>query len=121
MLFFYLEFYKVSIFFLISFLLACIILFLSYQVSVYNPDVEKLSTYECGFDPYGDARNNFDVRFYLVGLLFLIFDLETIFFLPWSVSLSFLSNNAFWGMLDFIFELIVGFIYVWRIGVLDWE
>lgn len=121
MLFFYLEFYKIILFFTISFKLAIFILYLSYWVSTNNPDVEKLSTYECGFDPYGDARNHFDVRFYLVGLLFLIFDLETIFFLPWSISISFLSNSAFWGMLDFILELIVGFIYVWRLGVLDWE
>lgn len=121
MIFFQQELYKLGVFFLCSLILALIILFASYRVSSYNPDVEKLSTYECGFDPYGDARNNFDVRFYLVGLLFLIFDLETVFFLPWSISLSFLTLNAFWGMLDFIVELIVGFIYVWRIGVLDWE
>jgi NADH-quinone oxidoreductase subunit A len=121
MVFFQQELYKLGIFFFCSFILALIILFASYRVSAYNPDVEKLSTYECGFDPYGDARNNFDVRFYLVGLLFLIFDLETVFFLPWSISLSFLTLNAFWGMFDFIVELVVGFIYVWRIGVLDWE
>jgi len=93
----------------------------SFFLSGQNPDVEKLSPYECGFDPYGDARNSFDVRFYIVGLLFLVFDLETVFIFPWLVSSSVLSISAFWGMTDFILELFIGFYYVWVIGVLDWE
>lgn len=121
MTFFHHEFSNISLFFLCSFILAVIILLASYLVSSYNPDSEKVSAYECGFDPYEDARNNFDVRFYLIALLFLIFDLETIFFLPWSVSLSFLTLNGFGGMLDFIFELLVGYIYAWIVGALEWE
>lgn len=121
MILFYIEFCKVGLFIFFCLVLSILILLISFFVSISQPDTEKLSTYECGFDPYGDARNHFDVRFYLVGLLFLIFDLETIFFLPWSVTISFLTINSFWGMFDFILELLIGFFYVWKIGVLDWE
>jgi len=86
-----------------------------------NPDTAKLSMYECGFEPYEDARNIFDVRFYLVAILFLIFDLETVFFFPWSVSIIHLNPNGFWLMIDFAFELIIGYIYAWVIGALDWK
>ena len=121
MLLFYQKFYIIGLFLSASIFLALFILFLSYRVSAYNPDLEKLSTYECGFDPYEDARNNFDVRFYLVAILFLIFDLETIFFFPWTISLSFITNNGFFGMIDFIIELFAGFIYAWQVGALEWE
>lgn len=121
MTFFHQEFSNISFFFFFSLLLSVGILIISHFVSISNPDSEKLSAYECGFDPYEDARNNFDVRFYLIALLFLIFDLETIFFLPWSVSLSFLNEEGFWGMFDFILELLVGFIYAWIVGALEWE
>lgn len=121
MLLFYQKFYIIGVFLTVSILLALIILLLSYRVSSSNPDLEKLSTYECGFDPYEDARNTFDVRFYLVAILFLIFDLETIFFFPWSVSLSFLTTHGFFGMLDFIVELMAGFAYAWQVGALEWE
>jgi NADH:ubiquinone oxidoreductase subunit 3 (subunit A) len=118
---FYVEFANIGSLFVFSVFLASIILFLSIRLSTYNPDSEKLSAYECGFDPYEDARNVFDVRFYLVAILFLIFDLEAAYFFPWCVSLSFLSLDGFWGMVDFIVELLFGFIYAWRIGALDWE
>lgn len=111
----------IGLFVLVSIFIAVAILVLSYNVSTYNPDLEKLSTYECGFDPYEDARNTFDVRFYLVAILFLIFDLETIFFFPWAVSISFLTTNSFFGMIDFIIELLAGFIYAWQVGALEWE
>ena len=118
---FYVEFANIGSLFVFSVFLASIILFLSIRLSTYNPDSDKLSAYECGFDPYEDARNVFDVRFYLVAILFLIFDLEAAYFFPWCVSLSFLSLDGFWGMVDFIVELLFGFIYAWRIGALDWE
>jgi len=118
---FYVEFANIGSLFVFSVFLASTILFLSIRLSTYNPDSEKLSAYECGFDPYEDARNVFDVRFYLVAILFLIFDLEAAYFFPWCVSLSFLSLDGFWGMVDFIVELLFGFIYAWRIGALDWE
>ena len=118
---FYQEFSKIGILLLFSVFLASLILFLSYRLSTYNPDAEKLSAYECGFDPYEDARNVFDVRFYLVAILFIIFDLEAAYFFPWCVSLSFLGLDGLWGMVDFIIELLFGFIYAWIVGALDWE
>ena len=118
---FFQEYSKIGIFFLFSIFLACFIIFLSYQLSVYNPDTEKLSAYECGFDPYEDARNVFDVRFYVVAILFIVFDLEAVFFFPWVSSFSFLNLSGLFGMLDFIIELLIGFIYAYIIGVLDWK
>jgi NADH-quinone oxidoreductase subunit A len=88
---------------------------------MYVPDTEKTSAYECGFDPYEDARNVFDIRFYLVAILFIIFDLEAVYFFPWCMSLSFLSGDSFWGMIDFIVELGIGLIYAWEVGALDWD
>jgi NADH:ubiquinone oxidoreductase subunit 3 (subunit A) len=118
---FFHELSKVGILFIFSVFLASLILFLSFRLSAYNPDVEKLSAYECGFDPYEDARNVFDVRFYLVAILFIIFDLEAVYFFPWCVSFSFLGLDGFWSILDFIVELIIGYIYAWNVGALDWE
>lgn len=115
------EFSKIGILFSFSLFLACFILFLSFRLTIDNPDTEKLSTYECGFEPYEDARNIFDVRFYLVAILFLIFDLETIYFFPWSINVGLLNSQGFWFMFDFIFELLVGYFYAWQIGALDWE
>lgn len=118
---FYQEIFNIGIIFLFSFILAVIILTLSYNFSTYSPDTEKVSAYECGFDPYEDARNVFDVRFYLVAILFLIFDLEAVYFFPWCVSLSFLNIDGFFVMIDFLLELLVGYIYAWEIGALEWE
>jgi len=115
------EILKIAILFIFSIFLSFVIIFLSYSFSSSTPDVEKVSAYECGFDPYEDARNVFDVRFYLVAILFIIFDLEAVFFFPWCVSLSFLNLEGLWGMLDFIIELLVGYYYVWEVGALDWE
>jgi NADH-quinone oxidoreductase subunit A len=117
----YFEFLPILIFLLIASVLALIIATLSYLLAVQNPDSEKLSSYECGFEPYEDARNVFDVKFYLVGILFIIFDIETMFLLPWTISLSSLDILGFWSMIDFIVELGVGFIYIWYIGALDWS
>ncbi|MDP3659861.1 NADH-quinone oxidoreductase subunit A [Phenylobacterium sp.] len=90
-----------------------------------NPDPEKLSTYECGFNAFDDARMKFDVRFYLVSILFIIFDLEVAFLFPWAVSLMDLpveaSHFAFWSMMTFLGVLTVGFIYEWKKGALEWE
>ena len=105
----------------VSIILGCVIFAASYILAAQPADSEKISAYECGFDPFEDARNRFDVRFYLIALLFLLFDLETVFFLPWSVSISFLSINSFSGMFDFIFELVAGFAYAWIVGALEWE
>lgn len=118
---YYSEFFKIGILLLFSIFLSSVIIGLSYSFSISNPDSEKVSAYECGFDPYEDARNVFDVRFYLVAILFIIFDLEAVFFFPWCVSFGLLNLDGFWGMVDFVFELIVGFLYAWNVGALDWE
>jgi NADH-quinone oxidoreductase subunit A len=115
------EYAKLGIFFIVSLFISCFILFLSIRLTIKKPDSEKLSTYECGFEPYEDARNLFDVRFYLVAILFLVFDLEAVYFFPWCVSFSVLNEQGFLLMLDFIFELLIGFIYAIQVGALDWE
>ena len=118
---FFTEYNTISILFVISTILAGVIFGASYLLSVQNPDTEKLSSYECGFDPYEDARNVYDVRFYLVAILFIIFDLEAVFLFPWAVSLSCLTSWGFWSMMDFMIELTVGYIYAWKVGALEWE
>jgi NADH-quinone oxidoreductase subunit A len=118
---FFLEHSKILIYFIFSILLAGIIVLASFQLSPQIPNAEKVSAYECGFDPYEDARNVFDVRFYIVAILFLIFDLEAVFFYPWCVSISFLNSSGFYGMFEFILELLFGFVYAWLIGALEWE
>ena len=86
-----------------------------------NPDSEKLSPYECGFDPFDDARSKFDIRFYLVAILFIIFDLEIIFLFPWAVAFNEIGLYGFWSMIFFLFVLTVGFLYEWLKGALDWN
>ena len=86
-----------------------------------NPDAEKISAYECGFDAFDDTRGRFDVRFYLVCLLFIIFDLEIAFLFPWAVSLGAIGMFGFWSMVTFLGVLTIGFIYEWKKGALDWE
>ena len=95
--------YKIFIFIIFSIFLAFIIIILSLRLSSDNPDSEKLSAYECGFDPYEDARNVFDVRFYLIAILFLLFDLEAAYFFPWSISISFFTIDGFYARIDFSF------------------
>ena len=87
----------------------------------YNPTAEKLSEYECGFPAFEDARSQFDVRFYLVAILFIIFDLEAAFLFPWAVSLEFTGWAGWITMMVFLAELIIGFAYAWKIGALDWD
>jgi len=117
----YSEYYPILILLIFAIVLSFVIMVLSYVLSVQNPETEKLSTYECGFEPYEDARHKFDVKFYVIGILFIIFDIEAVFLFPWSVSISRIDLLGFWSMIDFIFELGVGFVYVWFMGVLDWE
>ena len=119
--FLYFEFLPILIFLGIAILLALLIVGLSYFLAIQNPDTEKLSSYECGFEPYEDARNIFDVRFYIVAILFILFDIETMFLLPWSISISQLNVLGFWSMIDFVIELGIGFVYVWYVGALEWD
>ncbi len=86
-----------------------------------RPDAEKLSPYECGFAPFEDARSRFDVRFYLVAILFIIFDLEVAFLFPWAVSLGNIGLLGFWSMMIFLAVLTIGFAYEWKKGALEWE
>jgi NADH-quinone oxidoreductase subunit A len=86
-----------------------------------SPDTEKLSAYECGFNPFDDARMKFDVRFYLVSLLFIIFDLEVAFLFPWAVAFHDVGAFGFWSMILFLFVLTIGFVYEWNKGALEWD
>ena len=90
-------------------------------IAYQNPDAEKLSAYECGFNAFDDARMKFDVRFYLVSLLFIIFDLEVAFLFPWAVAFKDVGAFGFWSMIAFLVVLTVGFIYEWRKGALEWD
>jgi len=121
MKFFYTEYFPIFIFLIISIVLACVIFGLSYLISAHASDAEKLSTYECGFDPYEDSRNAFDIRFYLVAILFIIFDLEISFLFPWSITLSTIGFTGFWSMAIFLLLLTLGFLYEWKKGALEWE
>jgi NADH-quinone oxidoreductase subunit A len=120
-MFFIEEYYNIGIHALVSGFLGGVILFLSYLLSTSLPNTEKLSTYECGFDPYEDARNPFDVRFYLVAILFIIFDIESVFLYPWGVALAWLPPIGIWAIFDFFIELCLGFVYAWKVGALEWE
>ncbi len=93
----------------------------SFLVAFKAPDPEKLSAYECGFDAFDDSRMRFDVRFYLVSILFIIFDLEVAFLFPWAVSFGPLGWAGFWSMMIFLGVLTIGFIYEWRKGALEWD
>jgi NADH-quinone oxidoreductase subunit A len=93
----------------------------SYIIARQRPDSEKVSAYECGFDAFDDARGQFDVRFYLVAILFIIFDLEIAFLFPWAISLSDIGVFGFWSMMAFLGVLTIGFIYEWKKGALEWE
>jgi NADH-quinone oxidoreductase subunit A len=115
------QYVSVSIFFFICFVFSISFFLVSLVLSVQKVDTEKLSPYECGFDPFDDARNKFDIRFYLVAILFVIFDLEVSFLFPWCVNLGRLPLSAFWSMLVFVFFLTVGFVYEWKKGALEWE
>ena len=118
---FHLEYTPIFILIVFALALALIIFGLSYALAISAGDPEKLSPYECGFEPFDDARNTFDIRFYLVAILFILFDLEATFLFPWAVALSNLTSLGFWSMFDFIFELVIGFVYAWKIGSLEWE
>jgi len=118
---FVVEYLPVFILILFAIFLSVLILVLSYVLSVQNPETEKLSSYECGFEPYEDARHKFSVNFYIVAILFIVFDIEAMYLFPWSVSLSNLDISGFWAMIDFVIELGVGFIYVLYMNALDWE
>jgi NADH-quinone oxidoreductase subunit A len=116
---FYNEYSVIFIFLAIAIVLSILIILLSYMLAVQKPETEKLSTYECGFEPYEDARHTFDVKFYLIAILFIVFDIETMFLIPWANVLAQLDLVGFWSMIDFMFELSIGYVYIYCIGALD--
>jgi NADH-quinone oxidoreductase subunit A len=118
---FLIEYLPILIFLGIALVLSAMILMASYVLARQRPDAEKVSAYECGFEPFEDARGRFDVRFYLVAILFIIFDLEVAFLFPWAVSLGNIGLLGFWSMMIFLGVLTIGFVYEWRKGALEWE
>jgi NADH-quinone oxidoreductase subunit A len=115
------DYFPIIVFMVIAAVIACAMVGGSMLAARQKPYAEKLSAYECGFEPFDDARRRFDVRFYLVAILFIIFDLEVAFLFPWAVSLSDIGMLGFLSMLGFLAVLTVGFIYEWCKGALDWE
>ena len=115
------EYLPVVIFIGICLVIALALMASAMIIAVRKPDSEKLSAYECGFDAFDDARMKFDIRFYLVSILFIIFDLEVAFLFPWAISLKEVGVYGFWSMMIFLGVLTIGFIYEWRKGALEWE
>ena len=115
------DYLSVVIFFFVALFLSVGFILLNFLFSPKKPDPEKLSAYECGFEAFSDSRMKFDVRFYLVAILFIIFDLEIAFLFPWAISLGSIGALGFWSMMIFLAILTVGFIYEWKKGALEWE
>ena len=115
------DYLSIIIFLFVALGLSIGFVILNFLFSPKNPDPEKLSAYECGFEAFSDSRMEFDVRFYLVAILFIIFDLEIAFLFPWAISLGNLGSLGFWSMMIFLFVLTIGFIYEWKKGALDWD
>ena len=117
----YIEYLPIAIFIAFAGGLSVLFALSSWIIGKQLPDSEKLSPYECGFEPFEDARIQFDVRFYLVAILFIIFDLEVAFLFPWAVALSDIGLFGFISMMIFLFLLTIGFIYEWKKGALEWD
>jgi NADH-quinone oxidoreductase subunit A len=115
------DYLSIILFLIIALGLSVAFIVINFIFSPKKPDPEKLSAYECGFEPFNDSRIEFDVRFYLVAILFIIFDLEIAFLFPWAISLGNIGILGFCSMMIFLFILTVGFIYEWKKGALDWE
>ena len=115
------DYLSIILFLIIALGLSVGFIVLNFILSPKNPDPEKLSAYECGFEPFNDSRMEFDVRFYLVAILFIIFDLEIAFLFPWAISLGGIGVLGFWSMMFFLGVLTIGFIYEWKKGALEWE
>jgi NADH-quinone oxidoreductase subunit A len=115
------DYLPVVIFMAVCIAVTLVLMGSAFVIAVRQPDPEKLSAYECGFNAFDDARMKFDVRFYLVSLLFIIFDLEVAFLFPWAISLREVGLFGFWSMMIFLAVLTVGFIYEWRKGALEWD
>jgi NADH-quinone oxidoreductase subunit A len=115
------QYLPVLLFIIVGILIGGALLLIGSFVSPNRPDPEKLSPYECGFEAFEDARMKFDVRYYLIAILFILFDLEIAFLFPWAVVLPEIGGFGFWSMMIFLGILIIGFIYEWKKGALEWE
>lgn len=115
------SYLPVAIFLGVALIVGLALLVAPYLVAYRNPDPEKLSAYECGFNAFDDARMKFDVRYYLVAILFIIFDLEVAFLFPWAVSFGQIGMFGFWSMMIFLLVLTIGFAYEWKKGALEWD
>ncbi len=115
------EYLPIAVFFGIAAMLSIVVIVIPKILATEKPSKDKLSAYECGFDAFGDARGRFDIRFYLVAILFIIFDLEVAFLIPWAINLKAIGVFGFWSMMVFLLVLTVGFIYEWKKGALEWE
>ena len=114
------EYLGVFILLFTSTFIAFILIIFSFFLVNQNPDSEKMSTYECGYEPYENSRNIFNIHFCTIALFFIIFDIEMIFIIPWCLSISKINLLSFWVTIDFIFELYIGFFYLWYSNALDW-
>lgn len=115
------EYLPILVFIAVAAALGIVLILAAVILAVRNPDPEKLSAYECGFNAFDDARMKFDSRFYLVAILFIIFDLEIAFLFPWAVAFKDISMVSFWSMMIFLAVLTIGFAYEWKKGALEWE
>ena len=115
------DYLPIVIFVGIAAVIGLVLLIVPFVVAYQQPDPEKLSAYECGFNAFDDARMKFDVRFYLVAILFIIFDLEVAFLFPWAITFGGLGAAGFWSMMAFLGVLTIGFIYEWKKGALEWD
>ena len=115
------EYLPIAVFFAVAIVLSAAFVLSAFVFGNQRPDDEKMAAYECGFDAFDDSRRQFDVRFYLVAILFIIFDLEVAFLFPWAVALGGIGLFGFWSMMLFLAVLTVGFIYEWKKGALEWE
>ena len=115
------NYFSIILFLFIALILSFGFILANFLAAPSNPDPEKLSAYECGFEAFDDSRIEFDVRFYLVAILFIIFDLEIAFLFPWAISLGNIGALGFWSMMIFLSVLTIGFIYEWKKGALEWE
>ena len=116
-----LDYLPLVVFVAVSLVIGLVLLIAPFIVAYKQPDPEKLSAYECGFNAFDDARMKFDVRFYLVAILFIIFDLEVTFLFPWAVTFREVGLVGFWAMMIFLGVLTIGFIYEWKKGALEWD
>ena len=115
------QYFPILLFILVGLAVGVVPVALGWLIGPNKPDSEKLSPYECGFEAFEDARMRFDVRYYLVAILFILFDLEIAFLFPWAVTLNEIGAFGFWSMMIFLFILVVGFVYEWKKGALEWE